>query len=97
MRKILLASATAMALVVGVGAASAADPGEYQYFHDTYGTNNPDAWTENNGVVGDYRQRGPAYGPVYGYAPAPAYGGYGYGPGFGIGIGGVGIGVGSYN
>lgn len=96
MRKILLASATAMALVVGVGAASAADPGEYQYFHDTYGTSNPDAWTSNYGTFGDYRQRGPAYGPVYGYAPAPAPA-YGHGSGFGIGIGGVGIGVGSYD
>jgi hypothetical protein len=70
MRKILIASTAAAALAVGLGAASAAEPGEEAYFH------------ERGNLNAALAERGPApstdgmyqYGyqqPARGYAPGP--------------------------
>jgi hypothetical protein len=86
MRTILAASVAALAIAAGApGTASAAEPGEYQLYHDRYGTN------YSYRTYG-YRSYGyaPAYGygyaPAYGYGYAPAYG-YGYAPSVGVSIG----------
>ena len=72
MKKIVLASAAAAALIAGVSAAAAGDPGAAKYFH------------ERGNFDASMQQRGPApdlagWPAEYGYAPAP----YGYGQAMG--------------
>lgn len=80
MKKIVLASAAAAALVAGISAASAADPGAAKYFHER---GNFDAAMEQRGPAPDlagwpaqygygpssygYGQRAMGYAPDYGY------------------------------
>lgn len=65
MKKTILASVAATALIVGLGAAKAAEPGEEQYFHE-------------RGNIDVSAQRGWSPGP-YGWGDAQRYGsGYGY-------------------
>lgn len=75
MKKTILASVAATALVAGIGTATAAEPGEEAYFHQ-------------RGNFNAALMKGPAPGlngwPQYGYQPGPAYqqGPLGYAPEF---------------
>lgn len=89
MKKLILASAAAAVLSLGVGAAQAAEPGTEKYFHER---GNFDASMRQRGPAPDLAGW-PAYNQQYwasGYEYGPSYGhgrSMGYAPGVGIGYG----------
>jgi hypothetical protein len=82
MKKIVLASVAATALIAGLGAAKAAEPGEEQYFHDRGNINaaqaQPWAGPGDNGWGYDQGYGSYNRGGLLGFAPFEAPGEYDY-------------------